>query len=202
MQVAIVVGSTRPNRVGPLIAKWLLSIIAAEKSVQNAQLSIVDISLFPLPSFNEPVNPMMVKGLEFTNSATVEWDREIARYDSYIVISPEYHSGIPGGLKNSIDFLYHSWSSKPVMIPTYGIFGGAQASQQLRQVLGVGCRMRVASVAPMLEFSEKNEHENNASPALFQALGGMISPQTFHVWNKEKQKILAGCHELLDLTEN
>lgn len=202
MKFAIIVGSTRPNRIGPLITKWLLDLLKTDQALQQVKFSIVDLASFSLPMFSEPAHPMMVQDLnQFANSATRSWNQEIAKYDAYILVSPEYHSGIPGALKNAIDLLYHAWIGKPVMIVTYGIFGGIQANSQLRQILGSGSRMKVANASPRLEFPGRDETKNDTSPALFQAISGMIDAETFDFWGKKGQEILSGCHELLGLRE-
>ncbi|KIX01502.1 uncharacterized protein Z518_09228 [Rhinocladiella mackenziei CBS 650.93] len=203
VQIAILIGSTRPNRIGPHVSDWLLNLLNSEGVLHNAQFSIVDPAQFALPSFNEPVTPLLVKDFnEFANPTTKTWNHEMAKYDAYIIVSPEYHQGIPGALKNAIDFVYHAWSGKPVMILTYGIFGGIQASQQLHQVLGSGIGMKIASIAPKLEFPGRDELRNNASPALFQAMGGRVADGTFQTWEEKKRKdIVDGCKELLELAK-
>lgn len=195
---ALIIGSTRPNRIGPSIAKWLLDLLEADEACQNVDFSIVDVASFALPPFNEHNHPMMVKDLDrFSSPAAISWNKEIARYDAYILISPEYHSGVPGALKNAIDFLYVAWTGRPVMIVTYGIFGGSQASSQLRQILGLGCRMRVATVDCRLEFPGRNEEQNNTSPALFQAMAGNIDEGTFDFWKSKEEQFISGAHEIL-----
>jgi len=201
-KLAIISGSTRPNRVGPSVAKWVLDLIKSDQSLQNFEVATVDIASFPLPPFDEPTHPMMVRDLnQFTNPAARAWNQEISKYDAYILTSPEYLSGVPGALKNAIDFLFHAWTGKPVMIVTYGIFGGVQASSQLRQILGAGSRMRVVDVSPRLEFPGRDEKKDNTSPALFQALSGAISVETFEFWGKKSEEVLAGCRELLRSVE-
>ncbi|PKS05515.1 hypothetical protein jhhlp_008205 [Lomentospora prolificans] len=202
MEFAIIIGSTRPNRVGPLIAKWVLALLEADPKLQHHTFSIVDLASFRLPAFSEPTHPMMIQDLDqFTNEASRAWNKEIAKYEGYIIISPEYHSGIPGALKNAIDLLYHAWTGKPAMMVTYGIFGGVQANSQLRQVLGVGCRMKIAGGGAKLAFPGRDEEKNNTSPALFQAMAGAISAETLESWGKEAEDVVAGCHELLRLRE-
>lgn len=169
--------------------------------MSHARFSIVDAAQFSLPNFNEPGTPALVKDLtQFENSTTESWNQEIAKYDAYIVLSPEYHQGIPGALKNAIDFLYHAWSGKPVMIVTYGIFGGVHASQQLHQVLGPGVGMKLVKVAPKLEFPGRNELQNDTSPALFQAMKGAVTEDTLRFWEEKKRRdIVDGAEELLKL---
>ncbi|EXJ61326.1 uncharacterized protein A1O5_11884 [Cladophialophora psammophila CBS 110553] len=201
IQVAILTGSTRPTRIGPEVASWLSKIIQSDPSMAHAQFSIVDLVQFGLASFNEPVTPALVKNLTlFENPATKAWNQEIAKYDAYIVLSPEYHQGIPGALKNAIDFLYHAWSGKPVMIVTYGIFGGGHASLHLHQVLGDGIGMKLVDIAPKLEFPGRDELKNNTSAALFEAMKGKVAEDTLRFWEEEKREdIVEGATKLLNM---
>ncbi|RMZ77502.1 hypothetical protein DV737_g4309, partial [Chaetothyriales sp. CBS 132003] len=201
-QIAVVVGSTRPTRIGPRIATWLLSILESELAVSHARYSIVDIAQFNLPSFSEPIAPRFVEDLDqFANLATRSWNKEIAKYDAYIILSPEYHQSIPGALKNAIDLVFHAWSGKAVLIVTYGIFGGAYASQQVRQILGGGVGMKVVDIAPELEFPGRDELKNNTSQALFQAMKGSVANETLNLWEAtNREDIIEGTKELLKLT--
>lgn len=202
-KVAIIVGSTRPNRIGPQISQWVSDLLLKTKQdegLENVEFSTVDPASFSLPMFSESTHPMMVQDLsKFVDPATRAWNQEIVKYDAYILVSPEYHSGIPGSLKNAIGLLFHAWTGKPIMIVTYGIFGGVQSSSQLRQVLGVGCHMKVADACPALEFPDRDEEKQNTSPALFRAMSGAVDAETFDVWSPKEQEIVAGCHELLNL---
>ncbi|KIW96595.1 uncharacterized protein Z519_01986 [Cladophialophora bantiana CBS 173.52] len=204
IQVAILTGSTRPTRIGPEVASWLLKIIQSDPSMAHAQFSVVDLVQFGLTSFNEPVTPALVENLTlFENPATKAWNQEIAKYDAYIVLSPEYHKGIPGALKNAIDFLYHAWSGKPVMIVTYGIFGGGHASQHLHQVLGEGVGMKLVDIAPKLEFPGRDELKNNTSAALFEAMKGKVAEDTLRFWEEEKREdIVEGATKLLNMARS
>ncbi|RMZ89407.1 hypothetical protein DV736_g3370, partial [Chaetothyriales sp. CBS 134916] len=201
-QIAVVVGSIRPTRIGPQIATWLLSILESELAVSYARYSIVDVAQFNLPSFSEPVPPRFVEDLDqFANIATRSWNKEIAQYDAYIIISPEYHQSIPGTLKNAIDLVFHAWYGKPVLIVTYGTFGGAFASQQVRQILSSGIGMKVVDIAPKLEFPGRDELKNNTSQALFQAMKGSVTNDTLNSWEATNRKdIIKGATELLKLT--
>jgi NAD(P)H-dependent FMN reductase len=55
-------------------------------------------------------------------------------FDGYVLVSPEYNNGMPGGVKNAIDYLYNEWIGKPALIITYGILGGLKSSEQLAGV--------------------------------------------------------------------
>jgi len=71
---------------------------------------------------------------QYKNEHTKVWSQKIKEADAYIFLTPEYNAGYPAALKNAIDYLYHEWAQKPVMIVSYGVGGGPTASSQLRQV--------------------------------------------------------------------
>ena len=89
-----------------------------------------------LPHFNqdqyvEPLPP-----------AVARLRRQIADADGLVVVSPEYNHGIPGVLKNAIDWLSrpHNGSplrGKPVLIVTasHAFTGGVRAQYQIREAL-------------------------------------------------------------------
>jgi chromate reductase, NAD(P)H dehydrogenase (quinone) len=65
----------------------------------------------------------------------------IRNADAVIVVSPEYNYGLPGGLKNAIDWVSRTknqpFKDKPVSImsATGGPLGGARVQYQWRQVM-------------------------------------------------------------------
>ena len=54
IKLAVIIGSTRPGRVGEAVAKWVYEI-AAQRT--EAQFELVDIKSFDLPRLDEPVPP-------------------------------------------------------------------------------------------------------------------------------------------------
>lgn len=66
----------------------------------------------------------------------------IASADALLIATPEYNYGIPGPLKNAIDWASRppnqSWQDKPVAIfsVTPGPLGGARVQYDLRRILG------------------------------------------------------------------
>jgi len=128
MKIQIIIGSTRPGRVGPQIANWMLDNLPKETT---ADYELVDIADFKLPLFDEPVHPSMS---QYQNAHTKTWSEKVKQADAYIFLIPEYNAGYPASMKNAIDYLYHEWIDKPVMIASYGVGGGPTASAQLRQV--------------------------------------------------------------------
>ena len=132
---------------------------------------------------------------EFEHSKA--WSAAMAPFDAYIFVAPEYNLGVPGGVKNAIDYLYNEWIGKPVLIVTYGIYGGLRSSEALTGTLS-GMKLRVAETRPALSFAgwpDKSE--------LMTASGqGKIGEKTLKMWEKEgKEPLLKGFGELIELME-
>lgn len=74
---------------------------------------------------------------------------KVAGADGVVIASPEYNHGIPGGLKNLIDWLSRPPSGKPfsgkrvgIMSASPSFVGGARVHAQLKLVLlGVGAEL-------------------------------------------------------------
>ncbi|KAL4731748.1 hypothetical protein ACLX1H_000730 [Fusarium chlamydosporum] len=153
--IALITASTRTPRVGPKVAKLVNKIITDDSEAsQNINITHVDVADFNLPVFDELIMPALVpsKG-SFTKPHAIAWSQEIAKYDGYIFVIPEYNSGLAGGTKNAVDYLYNEWIGKGVVIISYGIFGGKSANAQLNQVLK-GMKLKVAETSPALAFHD------------------------------------------------
>lgn len=110
-------------------------------------------------------------------------------------MSAEYNYGVPGALKNAIDYLYNAWVGKPVLLVTYGIFGGKGASENLKRTLE-GQHLLVAGTRVMLEFPGRDEKMHNMSPGLVSAMGGKLEESVVEYWEGSKGEILKSFEEL------
>jgi NAD(P)H-dependent FMN reductase len=128
MKIQLIIGSTRPGRVGPQIADWILKQLPV---TTETTCELIDLNGFNLPLFDEPALPSMS---QYTHDYTKKWSQKIKEGDAYIFLTPEYNAGYPAALKNAIDYLYHEWTDKPVLIVSYGAHGGLSAQAQLLQV--------------------------------------------------------------------
>ena len=64
MKVQIIIGSTRPGRVGPQIAQWMLKHVP---TTETTEYEIVDIADWKLPIFDEPIHTCPYQSMEFKN---------------------------------------------------------------------------------------------------------------------------------------
>jgi NAD(P)H-dependent FMN reductase len=106
IKIAIILGSTRPNRNGEAVAKWVCEVA---KTRSDAESELVDINDFNLPLLDEPVPPSMG---QYSKPHTKAWAAKIGSFDAYVFVTPEYNHGTSGALKNAIDFLFAEWNNK------------------------------------------------------------------------------------------
>ncbi|MET7822316.1 NADPH-dependent FMN reductase [Micromonospora zamorensis] len=127
--IGIILGSTRPGRVGHQVAEWV-----AEQGGQHdgIDVELVDIEDYGLPIFDEPQSPLLGS---YSHAHTRKWSNKIAEFDGYVFVTPEYNRSIPAALKNAIDYLYGEWNNKAVGFVSYGSnVGGARAVEHLRLI--------------------------------------------------------------------
>jgi NAD(P)H-dependent FMN reductase len=126
-EIQIIVGSTRPGRLGLPISKWLHKEIDS-LDISDVNFEIVDLSDYNLPLLDESNLPAMQK---YENDHSKKWSETIARADGYIIVTPEYNHSVPGAVKNAIDFLFNEWKYKPMAFVGYGSVGGVRSIEQL-----------------------------------------------------------------------
>lgn len=130
LKFAIIVGSTRPGRVGASVAQW----VADQAKQRSATYDLVDLADFDLDLLNEPIVPGAAGGV-YENPKTTRWSQTIEQYDGYVFVTPEYNHGVPAALKNAVDVLYPEWRNKAAALVSYGADGGVRAVEQWRQIL-------------------------------------------------------------------
>src|SRR5712691_3749711 len=151
LKIAVIIGSTRPGRVGESVAKWVYELA---KKRTEAEFELVDTRDFNLPLLDEPVSPIM---RQYNKSHTKVWAAKIGSFDGYVFVTPEYNHGISGALKNAIDFLFREWNNKAAGFVSYGGAGGARAVEQLRLVLA---EVQMATVHNQVLLSMFTDFEN------------------------------------------
>ncbi len=149
--VAIILGSTRPGRNGEAVARWVYEI--AKKRI-DAEFEFVDIKDFNLPLLDEPVPPSQG---QYSKEHTTVWSAKIDSFDGYIFVTAEYNHGIPGALKNAIDFLYQEWNNKAAGFVSYGSAGGVRSVEHLLLVMA---ELQVADVRAQVTLSLFTDFEN------------------------------------------
>ena len=158
VRIAVVLGSTRATRKSAIVGEWVMER-ANERDDLDAEL--VDLAVQNLPIFDEPRPP---GAGDYQHEHTKRWAALINSFDGYVFVTPEYNHGIPGVLKNALDFVYAEWNNKVAGFVGYGNTGGARSVEQLRLVMA---ELQVADVrsAVALSIFTDFDKENNFTPA-------------------------------------
>ncbi|KAI1505907.1 flavoprotein-like protein [Biscogniauxia marginata] len=194
--VAVITMSTRAVRVGPAIADFVRGIIEKPLGEAGITTTPVDVVKFNLPVYNEAVVPAMVpEQASFQHQHSKAWSAEIAKYDGYVLVIPEYNYGVAGGTKNAIDYLVNEWKGKPAAIVSYGVQGGKTANEQVKGSLtGVG--LKVCETRPTLAFAGGP----GPGPEVIAAISeGKIGPESKKQWEDQAEIIVKAATELKDL---
>ena len=129
LKIAIIVGSTRPGRIGPLVGNWVRDNVASPG---------VDFELLDLQDYNLPLleEPFAMGAGNYAGAEANAWAGKLDEFDGFIFVTAEYNHSIPAPLKNAIDYVKNEWANKSAAIVSYGSMGGVRAAEHLRQVLG------------------------------------------------------------------
>jgi NAD(P)H-dependent FMN reductase len=191
VQIAIIVGSTRPGRRGRVVAEWVAAQAAREQPA--AGFDIVDLADFALPMLDEQQPAVFGR---YGNAHTVHWAETVARFDGFVFVTPEYNHSIPAALKNALDFLYAEWNNKAAGFVGYGLHGATRAIEHLRLILA---ELRVATVRTQVALSLHQDFtfSDAAEPGEFgpgphqdQALTAMLDEVV--AWSRALIQVRAG----------
>lgn len=151
LNIAVILGSTRPGRNGKAVADW---VVEQAQGRPGASYELVDLLDYPLPHLDESLSPLLG---QYQNEHTKEWAAQVAGYDGFVFVTPEYNHSMSGVLKNAIDYLQAEWHNKAAALVGYGGVGGARAVEHLRCVLS---EIQIAHVRQVLAFSLYTDFEN------------------------------------------
>jgi NAD(P)H-dependent FMN reductase len=143
-KIGIIIGSTRPGRVGENIAKWYLSQIKQ----LDAEFELIDLAKINLPLLDEAIP---ASAANYQNEHTKKWSELIGSFDAFVWVTPEYNHAAPASLTNAISYIYKEWVRKPVALVSYGSMGGVRAAEHLRQIAG---ELQMADIRPTVMIRE------------------------------------------------
>jgi NAD(P)H-dependent FMN reductase len=146
----VIIGSTRPGRVGPAVADW---IVDRARAHDEFEVRVADLAAIDLPMFNEPKHPRFG---QYEHQHTKDWSAIVAPADAIVFVIPEYNYGFNAATKNAIDYLNAEWQNKPAGIVSYGgVAAGTRATQMLKQVLSA---LKVVPVAEAVNIPFVHQH--------------------------------------------
>ena len=151
-KLGVVVGSTRPGRVGLPIAEWF---VERAKLHGKFEIELVDLKQLNLPLLDEPKHPRLA---DYEHEHTKAWSKIVKSLDAFVFVTPEYNFSAPPALLNAFDFLYHEWAYKPAGFVSYGgQSGGIRAVQMLKQPL---ISMKVVGIPESVAVPFFTQHVN------------------------------------------
>lgn len=162
MKLQIIIGSTRPNRITPRLAKW---VQAQASGMPDVQAELVDLADYDLPLFNEPSSPQFTPDRK-PETAVDKWLLKLAEADAYVLVTPEYNRSTSGVLKNALDYIDFQLEKKPVALVGHGSTGGAQAIGHLRGILPGLLAVSVPRATFFHSASEGLDENGNLNPEI------------------------------------
>ncbi|MGN0062993.1 MAG: NADPH-dependent FMN reductase [Nocardioides sp.] len=145
MRIAIIVGTTRPGRVGPSVGRWVLE---QAQAYGGAEYELVEVADFGLVLLDEATVPGAA-ARQYENPATRRWSETIDSFDGFVFVTAEYNHSIPAAFKNAFDVLYPEWGGKAVAFVSYGADGGVRAVEHWRPVVANAHLLAVRSVVTL-----------------------------------------------------
>jgi len=126
----IIVGSTRPGRVGTAVAEWFEGLAVKHDAFATQLIELADVGL---PLYDEPNPPRLGR---YVHEHTRRWSQTVLAADAFVFVIPEYNHGYNAATKNALDFLHNEWRGKPVGFVSYGAAAaGARAVHGLLPVV-------------------------------------------------------------------
>jgi NAD(P)H-dependent FMN reductase len=155
MKIAIIIGSTRPTRVGGSVGEWVYRVardrIAAGKT--EARYELVDIKDFNLELLDDPQVPGAANR-QYVSPTTQAWSKKIDEFDGFVFVTAEYNHSVPAAFKNAVDLLAPEWADKAVGFVSYGADSGIRAVEHWRTIVANLRMLDVRAQVPLSLFTE------------------------------------------------
>lgn len=153
MKIGIVLGSTRPGRLGTEVAEWVAKQAAAR---DGASYDVLDVADYDLDLLDDPVVPGAADR-DYASASTRRWGGDVDEYDGFVFVTPEYNHGVPAALKNAFDVLGPEWRQKAVSFVAYGADGGVRAVEQWRTITANMAMLDARSQVALSLFTDFGE---------------------------------------------
>jgi azobenzene reductase len=162
MKVMVVSAISRESSTCYVLASKLCELAAA----QGVQVD-----------FTHPANaalPIQDGTVAYDDPRAVAWQERVAAIHAHLWVSPEYHSGMTGGMKNLFDHL----PKEPLRGDVVGLFalaGGAMAALNTLNGMTVVARSLGAWVAPEYCAVNSNDVKDGMDDAMLGRLDRIVS---------------------------
>lgn len=190
LRIAVIIGSTRPERRGEAVARWVLERLQAQQH-PGATFELVDLEDYHLPLLDEAIPPSQG---QYRHEHTLRWAAAVAAFDGFVFVTPEYNHGPSAALKNALDFIYAEWNNKAAAFVSYGSAGGIRAVEQLRLVMA---ELQIADVRAQVALSLYTDFQDFAAfrPAAHHEPGLETLARQLLAWAGALQPLRAPRHE-------
>jgi NAD(P)H-dependent FMN reductase len=166
LRVAVIIGSTRPGRLGPVVAGWF-----ADQAVPRRDVAI---DLIDLADVDVAVGP------------------RLAAADAFVVVTPEYNHSFPAPLKQVIDSFSVEWQAKPAAFVCYGgISGGLRAVQMAKQIVTTLKMMPIPEGVPMPMVFPNLDEAGNLKPLDIYKTSATTMLDELHRWTEALKSLRA-----------
>jgi len=128
LDIPVIIGSVRRGRATARVARYVASTLPRA----DVRATVLDLATLDLPIMTE-----RVRRREDPPAGAITLSETLDRADAIVIVTPEYNGGVPGVLKNALDYVLPELAYKPVGVVTVsaGSHGGASALASLRQIL-------------------------------------------------------------------
>ncbi|MGK5685213.1 NADPH-dependent FMN reductase [Actinoplanes sp. URMC 104] len=154
----VIIGSTRPGRIGPTIAEWFVD---AAKAHGGFQVTVADLAELNLPLFDEPHHPRL---RNYQHEHTKRWSELVDAADAIVFVIPEYNYGLGAAFKNALDYLHAEWAYKPASVVSYGGVSAGTRSALALQGAAYALRLFMIPAAVNIPFVHSLIHDGQFQP--------------------------------------
>ncbi|MER7451068.1 NAD(P)H-dependent oxidoreductase [Nocardia beijingensis] len=131
LKLAVIIGSVRDGRFGPVVAAWF-----AEQARRHGsfEVDVIDLAEARIPLELPAVPPALDPDPQRPEGMT-DLTRRLSAADAFVIVTPDYNRSIPASLKAVIDWHFTQWDAKAIGFVGYsGASGGLLAIEHLRQI--------------------------------------------------------------------
>ncbi|WP_067687599.1 NADPH-dependent FMN reductase [Nocardia jejuensis] len=131
LRLAVIIGSVREGRFGPVVAEWF----AGQARGHGAfEVDLIDLADYQLPHALPAVSPLMDPN-PVRPGRGEELAQRLSDADAFVIVTPDINRSFPASVKTAIDWHFTQWSRKTVGFVGYsGRSGGLLAIEGLRAV--------------------------------------------------------------------
>jgi len=175
-KLLVVVASTREERVGHLVADWVMEQVRAHGKFAP---ELADLKAIGLPVLDEPKHPRLG---QYKHAHTKAWSATVTAADAFLFVTPEYNYAMPPALLNALDYLFREWAYKPGAFVSYGGQSGGMRSVQSAKPVLTTLKIMPLPEAVAIPFVSKFIKDDRFTADESQAKAAVAMLDELHKW--------------------